>query len=598
MQNLIDFYHSQKNQLSIAVTEVVVYIDGSLYEGVKVKEIVRRGWPEFGWARLAVVNKKDIEDCRDDIRIGQAVCIKRLYSEEGVVESIPVFAGRVERIEKRRAADEETVEIIVRDFSSRLEEVTIYGQWVGKEDGTILFLGGMDTIFNENAMPNATNNLLMHNGRTIKMFAENFLKGRAWSCAEVIEYLLMMYLPAGVLGFAGAERLKAITDNQKVYDLDVTGLNLLQAIERCCEKTGLEFKFEPSLSAAGPVENIVFYRRGAGRCIELNMQRAGDGLNISKTGVSEISGKRGSPVTHRYIGQGDFKRFEATFELKKGWDSSLESIDYERFSPSGNAEFYKVKDVYRKWVLNEAGDYTGQPFNCGEAFDFGRIFENSNFVGRRRRFWPALTRDEQGKSIGYFLEVSYDDGEHWWQYPGAFENRLDECAVWLSSDRLDVNTWIAALKGVLRFRMTASVFSDERISCQVADGPVNSVVPVIEHIVTLPNQFKYRKVSGASIFANGQTGRADEVDDGAALYEFIRKKALGGGAVIEEFEAKTAYLLLDVQVGDIVTSSPESRDLFGVKADNRSMAWIEEVKMDFEKQQTTVKIKKGRKIYL
>jgi hypothetical protein len=392
-----------------------------------------------------------------------------------------------------------------------------------------------------------------------------------------------------------------LTDDQKAYDLDVTGLNLLQAIERCCERTGLEFKFEVALCGTGPRENIVFYRRGAGRCVELNVQRQGEKISISKTNVSEFSSKRYGLATHRYIGQGDFKRFEATFELKKGWDESLESIDYERFSPSGNPEFYKVKDVYRKWILNEAGDYSNQPFNCGPAFDFTKIFGSSNFVRRRRRFWPALTRDEQGKSIGYFLEVSYDDGEHWWQYSGAFENRLDECAVWLSSDRLDVDTWIAALKKVLRFRITASVFSDERVSCFVADGPVNSVMPVIEHISTLPNQFKYRKVSGASIFANARKeglGGADEVDDSDALYEFIRKRALAGGIAIEEFEARTPYLLWDFRAGDTVTSSPESRDLFGVRRDNRSFAWIERLYMDFEKQQTTLKIKRGRKIYL
>jgi len=140
-----------------------------------------------------------------------------------------------------------------------------------------------------------------------------------------------------------------------------------------------------------------------------------------------------------------------------------------------------------------------------------------------------------------------------------------------------------------------------RVSCYVADGPVNSVAPVIEHIITLPNQFKYRKVSGASIFAGVQgegLGTADEADDSAALYEFIRKKALADGSVIEEFEVKTPYLSYDYDSGDTVTSSPESRDLFGVRGDNRSTAWIEGIHMNFERQQTTLKVKKGRKIYL
>jgi len=603
MTNRVDFYQSEKSQLSISTSQVLVFIDGSLCDWLEVKDIVRGGWPEFGWARLAVTEPKnqDYEAAMRDIDMGQFVHIKRLYNEGKTVKGIPVFAGRVESIERKSAADKQTIEIIARDFSSRMEKVTVYGQWVGREDGTALFLGGASTTFNEDAQPNGAAEMTMHNGRAVRLFAEEASKGKHFSCAEALDYLLAVYLPAGILAAPGIERLEALTDNQKVYDLDVTGLNLLQAIRRCCERTGLEFKFISRLSETGPQEAIVFYRRGQGRCVELNMQRSGEIVGISKTNISEFRSEMAGIVTHRYMGQGDFKRFEATFELKKGWDENLESYDYDTFSPSSNPEFYKVKDVYRKWVLNEAGDYSGQPFNCGPAFDFSRIFESSNFVHRRRRLWPALTRDVQGKSIGYFLEVSYDDGEHWWQYSGSFENRLDECAVWLASDRLDAHTWIAALKKVLRFRITASVFSDERVSCCVADGPVNSVAPVIEHIITLPNQFKYRKVSGASIFAGVQgegLGTADEADDSAALYEFIRKKALAGGAVIEEFEVKTPYLSYDYDSGDIVTSSPESRDLFGVRGDNRSTAWIEQVSLNFDRQQTTLKVKKGRKIYL
>ncbi|MHC4457362.1 MAG: hypothetical protein ACYS0I_09770, partial [Planctomycetota bacterium] len=276
---------------------------------------------------------------------------------------------------------------------------------------------------------------------------------------------------------------------------------------------------------------------------------------------------------------------------------SLEDTDYDKFSPSTNPNFYQVKDVYRKWCLNEAGYYTGQPYNQGEAFDFSKIFNSGNFSRRRRRFWPALTTDKQGKSLGYFLEVSFDDGLHWWQYLYAFNNLLEECGVWLSSDRLDIDTWVAALKGVLKFRITASVISDERLSCVVADGSVNSAAPVVEDIVTLPRRFKYRKVSGQSIFAkvsDDSLGTADEVDDSAALYEFVRKRAGAASEIIETVDIQTPYLVLDYQVGDKISTSPESRDLLSIRADNRSTAWIERVQMDFEKQCTNLKIVRKR----
>ena len=61
--------------------------------------------------------------------------------------------------------------------------------------------------------------------------------------------------------------------------------------------------------------------------------------------------------------------YEATFELVKAWDPALESTNYYTFCPSTNPEFHKVRDVYRKWCLNEAGDYTGEPYNRGQPYD-------------------------------------------------------------------------------------------------------------------------------------------------------------------------------------------------------------------------------------
>jgi hypothetical protein len=202
--------------------------------------------------------------------------------------------------------------------------------------------------------------------------------------------------------------------------------------------------------------------------------------------------------------------------------------------------------------------------------------------------------------MGYFLEVSYDDGAHWWQYLFAFDNLLDECGVRLSGDRLDINTWVAAVKGVLRFRITASVVGDERLSCEIADGPVGSSAPVVTHIVREPS-FRYQKVcSGSIFFSSKETGLgvADEVDDSAGLYEFIRKRSAGRRSVIETTDVTTPQLVFDFQIGDRVTTSPESRDLFSYRSDNRSVSHIERVRMDFSRQCTELKVVRQRGLML
>jgi hypothetical protein len=185
---------------------------------------------------------------------------------------------------------------------------------------------------------------------------------------------------------------------------------------------------------------------------------------------------------------------------------------------------------------------------------------------------------------------------NWWQYSHAFNNLLDECGVWLSSDQLDVDTWIAALKGALRFRVTASVVSDERLTCIVADGPIGSTAPVIDHVITLPRRFQYRKVSGHSVpaVAAERYGVPNEVDDTAALYEFVRQQALTSTPTIETTDVQTLALALHFEPGDRMTASPESRDLLSCRRDGRSLVWIDRVQMDFRNQCTRLRVVRQR----
>jgi len=609
MSNRIDFFQPAQTQLALAGAVTSILLDGSLCPFLEVVEVVRCGWPEFSWARLAVnqvaylgADTSQDREIEAELAIGKSVCIRRCFNgcaPGAAAFSFTIFEGQIEGVEERLGPDDTAVEIIAKDFSADLKRITVYGQRVGNPDGSTLHLSGADTIFNPDGKANATVEPVENNGKSYTVFAAESPSGKLWSFAEVINYLLCEYLPGGQLCTVSIEQLRALTDNQVVRDLDVTGLNLLDALHRCCERVGLEFKFVPRPVSAGPRQAIVFYKSGRGRAVELNCQQAGEQLSISKTSIACLRSKRNFwPITHKYISQGDFKVYEATFELVKAWDSADEDTDYGKFSPSTNPNFYQVKDVYRKWCLNEAGDYSGAPYNQGDAFDFSQIFESSNFVRRRRRFWPALSSDKQGRSLGYFLQVSFDNGLHWWQYLYAFNNLLDECGVWLSSDLLDVETWVAALKGVLKFRITASVICDERLDCVVADGPMDSVVPVVEHIITQPRRFKYRKVSGQSIFSGSSDetlGPPDEIDDGAVLYEFVRKTAEAMSESIETFDVQTSYMALDYRVGDRVSTSPDSRDLFGLRSDNRSICWIEQVQMDFRNQYTNLKIVRKRK---
>ena len=101
-----------------------------------------------------------------------------------------------------------------------------------------------------------------------------------------------------------------------------------------------------------------------------------------------------------------------------------------------------------------------------------------------------------------------------------------------------------------------------------------------------------------SIFANAcdeNLGKPDEADDSAALYEYVRGKAQADSQILETIEVQTGYLMADYQVGDCVVNNPESRDIFALRRDDRSIAVIEQVELDFEKQNTNLKIIRFRK---
>lgn len=599
MSNRIDFFQPQCDLLSIGASSAGIYMDGKWCDCLVVENITLAADNDFNQAILSYWPKDDSllpEEIDSVVRCGQQIILKAVY-DAGIgstqPQEIPIFAGFVEEIDTDISSKQQKITVIAKDFSARLKRKTVYGRGVYSDDGQAVFVAGADTVFNPSGAANRAKEAINQNGRSFKGFAADEKTVDFFTCADAIYYLLCGFLSAGELVIPTLPQLEKLTGGCKIIDVDVTGLNLIDALRRCCGQAGIRFKFVPNLGLTGPAEAIVFFKPELCRNIELNCQWRGEKIDISKTTVAEVAGrKKYSPITHRYIVQGDYKIYEATFELVKAWDPALEEHNYDRYSPLTNENFNEVRDVYRKWCLNEAGDYSSSPYNQGPVFDFSRIFENDNYIRRPRRFLGALTGTQDGESIGYYLEVSYVNGSYWWPYMNSFKVLLDQCGVWLSTEQIDTNMWFAILKGVLKFRITASVMADERINFAVADGPVNSTAEVVDKIITLPRRFKYQKVSPYSIFANAS---ANQIDDTQSLVEFTRGLADTGGFATEQMQIKTACLSPVFTVGDRISTGPDSRDILGVKYDNRSICQIEKVQMDFANQQTILTAVKKRR---
>jgi hypothetical protein len=319
---------------------------------------------------------------------------------------------------------------------------------------------------------------------------------------------------------------------------------------------------------------LQFYRWGDGRRTFLRHQQAGEKLDVAKTNVAQCFLQTNRPAeTIRVIGRGAAKRFEATFELVGGWDPNLEENNYDLYSPATNPNFRTVRDVFRKWVLNEGGDYTGEPFNRGAAYDFSSVFGNANFNAHRRRFSPCLSANALGKSLGYYLEISYDGGDTWQEYSGAFDHLLDECGVYLNSSQMDLLMWYAIKKELLRFRITATVEADESLEAMVYDGPQKSARPVRTYVVELGHEFQYHQVTAASIFHNAtgdEFGRPGECDDRESMRGLLRDRLTSLRQERLAGKARLAWVQPNLWPGDIVTG------LQGRELDMKQLAGVRE----------------------
>jgi hypothetical protein len=246
--------------------------------------------------------------------------------------------------------------------------------------------------------------------------------------------------------------------------------------------------------------------------------------------------------------------------------------------------------------LNENGDYTISPYNRGPAYDFSVIFEDKYEI-KRRRFYDAISTDCNGKSLGLYLEVSYDGGSTWQPYSRVFRNLTDECGIWLTSDSLSYSTWNAIVSDDLKFRITASVHSDKILQHSAANGPLNSTALSREVNLFLPRKYRYRKVTPYSQFYNSEDsslGTPDEADDRKAMKNFVRLSVTGYFEPIEKITAEMPLAVTNINAGDIISHLPGQRDILNISRDPSSVFWVDKVKTNYRKQSTIIKILRAR----
>jgi len=431
-------------------------------------------------------------------------------------ETVRLFEGYVDGPAFTYSPGEEQAGFWAADRSASLLAHRVHGQYVEGSRASPLWRNGIDLVFNPDGRPNMADAPYdPPQGRSCRLFAAPDAGGADhWTADQAANYLVSFYADAAWLGLPTAAELTKRFGDEVLENVRVEGRTLLEALEQLGRRTGLRATVALSRRASGELaRSLVFVGRGLGRRLSLYHQMPGETFTLARTAMEAADVEiawADAPAELRLAA--DVKLYESTFDLVPGWNPASEGQQRETYRRSGNPGFADVADVYRKWVLNEAGDYTGAPYSAGPAYDFASLFGSSEYLTRRRRFLPTVSTDAAGESYGVYVEVSYDGGATFSRFRGPVRVLRDECGVYLASDQLPPELFHAAERDDLAVRASASVESDARLGIVVERPGLQADHRGRRIWMDVSDQYHWRKVDADSIFCGGPSREVDDTE--------------------------------------------------------------------------------------
>eukprot|EP00752_Nemacystus_decipiens_P014095 g12531.t1 len=323
------------------------------------------------------------------------------------------------------------------------------------------------------------------------------------------------------------QRLSAVLDAELVLACD-TGLLVTPLTSSSPQQDTIAARLQPVLSSLGLSlkQALELDEERVRRTLTLFPERSGRRVSLPWPDEQGRGGSVVSVVVNReskppraWVARGDRPVVEDTFTLQQGWEPGLEGqpdSDYGRLTSS---DFSRYGSVYRDWVLNEDGAYNDSPFNLGQTFDAGALFDQPSTIEEPLRLGSCLTRSAAGRRLAPVIESSTDSGSTWSAYPGQAEVMNDRAGVVLTDDDLPVAILSAAKAGTLQLRVTATLTSPDAIEVKRWDGnPFAGPAPT--RVIEFSDPFAWRHVATTSIHhpsIDSGLLQADTADDRAAL---------------------------------------------------------------------------------
>jgi len=461
-----------------------------------------------------------------------------------------VFDGRLVRAELALAADGERLTLEAEDPAADLLRRRVSGQRARTAGDTVARLEGQPLVFNPDGRPNADGEPYDPGaGEPYTVFAPEQPPGAAaWTLDEAVAYLLAEHAASEDVETPSPSEVRAALAATVLRDVSLEGRTLGEALDALLELVGARIvaRVEPGTGGVG--RRLEIWSPARAPEAWLCHQPPGQAYDPDQTDFQSATVHMDfAAAPRRYVAVGDRKFYESTFDLVPGWDDALATYDPDDVSPRTNAAFDGVRDVFRKWALNEAGDYTASPYSRGPAADLSAVFEGAAYVRRRRRFLPCLSRDALGRSRGVYVEVSYDGGESWEQATLAARVLRDECGIYLTEDPLPPDYLEAAMRDEVSVRVTATIESDAALTVEVDDADASHLPGRTRHLA-VPAGYRFRRVAPTSRFYG--SGDADEADDTARLEDLLQAAWEADRRAPAPARVGMPYLALGHRVGE------------------------------------------------
>lgn len=411
-----------------------------------------------------------------------------------------------------------------------------------------------------------------------------FKSDRFWTLSEAVYYLCWSLNPSQkyyknpsrndlkILDKT-SERTSATPDDRPLQNVKLEiGQFLPEALDTLLNPYGYGWCID---YAARGIRRFKFFRRGVGEQKRVRLQKPGEWADPLKSNVEAAGfGVGYQSLVNDVTIYGDYKLYQSTWELKRAWSAEYDDTSDADLELSSE-EFQDTNEihrVWRDWVLNEAGDYNGLRTGYDEPHAFDEFDATDPVVPRRRRFLPCLALSEAREPLGrqgYYIEWSKDGGTTWYLLEELEDHSIEilrhECGIRFSGLRVPQELYLAGADA--KVRITASVYSDERLEYR-SRRDARSIQPdITPMVIDAADKFKFAKIiarnaeAGTGSVINGENYQTAEVDDTDRIKEMAERLRKAWDQADASIPVTIPWLDGDVyKLGDVVTGM-DGRDL-------------------------------------